>query len=505
MPRWSLPSAVPVIALLALATSAHATTTVSVQLIDGVNTVVAQDDNTAAVIETAQGLTEEMTPRHFVVIRNSAGVTAASVSCEPVGADVACVGSFGALVVVGNGGNDSITMDLIADGLPPLPAGADGGAGDDTIKATPDNRDVPQPETFLSGGIGNDTITGGNGADELHGGDGNDTIQAFEGPDEVYGEGGNDSVSAGKEEPEANAADRVDGGAGFDTIPLIDADYGRGFDDDVTVTVDGVANDGEAGEGDNVIAVEKFSVSADHATVAGTEAADDIFVDANTSTIDGRGGNDRLVAYDGHDRIAGGAGNDYLEGGFGNDVLDGGPGVDQFNGDRTESNVIAIGNDEIRARDGAAEQIGCGIGADTATVDAGDVVAPDCETVNRGPGPGDDLKPGDPEVVGKLKRGKIAKRGLKLRIACPAACSVTAELRVSKSLARKLKLGRSRVLARGKASTTGAGDAEPVLKIARKQARKRLKRRSRTAVKLVVRTTIAGEVTKATRSLTITR
>ena len=155
-----------------------------------------------------------------------------------------------------------------------------------------------------------------------------------------------------------------------------------------TVTVDGVANDGEPARGQRYRDREVLR-SADHATVAGSEAADDIFVDANTSTIDGRGGNDRLVAYDGHDRIAGGAGNDYLEGGFGNDVLDGGPGIDQFNGDRTETNVIAIGNDEIRARDGAAEQIGCGIGADTATVDAGDVVAPDCETVNRGAGPGD--------------------------------------------------------------------------------------------------------------------
>ena len=45
--------------------------------------------------------------------------------------------------------------------------------------------------------------------------------------------------------------------------------------------------------------------------------------------------------------------------------------------------MIAIGNDQIRARDGVAEQVNCGIGADTAQVDAGDVVDPSCESVDR--------------------------------------------------------------------------------------------------------------------------
>ena len=162
-------------------------------------------------------------------------------------------------------------------------------------------------------------------------------MQSFSGPDVVRGEGGDDSVSAGKEEPETNAADVVDGGPGFDRIPDVDADYNRGFDDNVSVTVDGQPNDGEAGEGDNVIAVEKIRVTADQATVVGSDANDDFFVEANGGTIKGLGGNDRLVAYDGHDTLEGGDGDDYLEGGFGNDVLDGGPGVDQFMGDRTET------------------------------------------------------------------------------------------------------------------------------------------------------------------------
>ena len=66
-------------------------------------------------------------------------------------------------------------------------------------RRTPENRTVPQPTTYIEG-------------------------EAFSGADKVFGEGGNDSVSGGKEEPATNAADLVDGGAGFDEIPNVDAD-----------------------------------------------------------------------------------------------------------------------------------------------------------------------------------------------------------------------------------------------------------------------------------------
>jgi hypothetical protein len=71
-------------------------------------------------------------------------------------------------------------------------------------------------------------------------------MQAFPGADKVFGEGGNDSVSGGKEESATNAADLVNGGAGFDEIPHVDADYNRGFDDNLAVPVDGQANDGSS-------------------------------------------------------------------------------------------------------------------------------------------------------------------------------------------------------------------------------------------------------------------
>ena len=389
-PRRFLIAVLPVLALLAFPALAGAVTQVSVTAVPGVgNVVVVNDDNSSAVIDVEHGITPPTPPPgnvRYVAVKNLAGVQAGA-GCgvdDPTTPTIAaCEGVFAALVVFGNGGNDKVTMDLIVNDLP-LNAEAYGGPGDDELRATPDTRNVPQPTTYIEGEAGNDIIVSGNGADELHGGDGNDTMQSFSGPDVVRGEGGDDSVSAGKEEPETNAADVVDGGPGFDRIPEVDADYNRGFDDNVSVTVDGQPNDGEAGEGDNVIAVEKIRVTADQATVVGSDANDDFFVEANGGTIKGMGGNDRLIAYDGHETLEGGDGDDYLEGGFGNDVLDGGPGVDQFMGDRTETNVIAIGNDQIRARDGNSEPVSCGIGADTAQVDASDVVDPSCESVQRG-------------------------------------------------------------------------------------------------------------------------
>jgi hypothetical protein len=491
------------LALLVAPALAGAATQVSVQQVQGLDVVVAVDDDGAGQIQTTLGI-DEPSQQPFVAVQSAGGATPGS-GCQTASATVVgCFGSYDAIVVYGNGGNDAITLTLIGNGVPPLHGEAYGGAGDDTLKAPPDFRDVPQPETYMDGEGGNDTIVTGNGADELHGGDGNDTLQAFEGPDVVRGEGGDDSVSAGKEEPDANAADVIDGGPGFDRIPDVDADYNRGFDDDVTVTVDGQPDDGEAAEGDNVIAVEALRIVADHATFGGSDAADDVFVEANTSTIRGNGGNDRLIAYDGHDTVEGGAGDDYLEGGFGNDVLDGGPGVDQFLGDRLETDVIAIGNDQIRARDGVAEQINCSIGADTAQVDTADVVDPSCESVDRPRGPDPELRAGKPQVVGKRSIRSIAKRGLAIRLACPAACTVTAELRVRKATARKLRLGRSRVLARATRTLAAAGDARLTLKVKR-SARKRFKRLRSVQVTLRTSTRIGGGTEAATRVLKLRR
>ena len=493
-PRTSI-AVLPLLALLAVPAPAGAATSVSVQNVDGVGpVVVATDADSAAVVEVEVATDVSDPTVHYVFLKSSTGASAADASCQVIGDIVACPGDVAAVVVNANGGNDKVTMKLISDGFR-LNGVASGGDGDDELRSQPDFRDVPQPNVFFQGDAGNDTIVSGNGADELHGGEGNDTMQSFEGPDKVFGEGGNDSVSAGKEEPDANAADVVNGGAGFDEIPLVDADYNRGFDDNVSVTVDGVADDGEPGEGDNVIDVEKFSVTANQATIRGSGGADDIFVEANTSSIKGLGGNDRLVAYDGNDTIEGGDGDDFLEGGFGNDTLDGGPGRDQFNGDRTESNVIAVGNDDIRARDGVSEQVACGIGSDRAEVDGNDVVAADCESVSRS----SRRFGSSTRVTLALVAGRIAGNGpLKVRIRNANAFVVTGSVsgQTTKAIATQRK---SKVKLKAKRFSVGANARKTVALKLPAALKRALKRTRKLSLRMTVKVKDPAGTTRTVR------
>lgn len=104
---------------------------------------------------------------------------------------------------------------------------------------------------------------------------------------------------------------------------------------------------------------------------------------AGGDVLDGGPGADRLAGGDGHDRLLGEAGDDRLRGGLrddvllggaGADVLEGGPGRDRFAG--------GPGDDRVEARDGVAEQVDCGRGADTARLDRRDR-ARGCERVIR--------------------------------------------------------------------------------------------------------------------------
>jgi len=91
-----------------------------------------------------------------------------------------------------------------------------------------------------------------------------------------------------------------------------------------------------------------------------------------------------LLGGSGADAVTGGAGADEVSGGEGNDVLAGGPGDDVLSGDQG-ADVIDGGDgaDRIAARDGEADAITCGPGADTVEADGIDTVAADCESVLR--------------------------------------------------------------------------------------------------------------------------
>jgi RTX calcium-binding nonapeptide repeat (4 copies) len=76
-----------------------------------------------------------------------------------------------------------------------------------------------------------------------------------------------------------------------------------------------------------------------------------------------------------NDTLTGSAASNLLIGDQGNDTVDGAAGFDLL--------TLGGGDDTANARDGVPDAIRCGSGNDTANVDNVDLVASDCETVNR--------------------------------------------------------------------------------------------------------------------------
>jgi hypothetical protein len=317
-----------------------------------------------------------------------------------------------------------------------------GGEGKDRL----DNANNQNSVTFDGGG-GNDEITGGEAGDTILAGAGNDKVNGRGGADQIDAGDGNDSLIGDGYNVDP-AADVIDGGPGVDTI---DTDWSDPTDPApplVNVTLGGGADDGRPGEADDVHGVEQLYVYS-AGTYVGADGPDDIQVRQvdKPSTLRGGGGDDSLDASDGADTLDGGPGNDVVDGGFGDDHIVGGPGTDQIHGDTPEGECgvvyckLPFGNDTIDARDGQIDSIDCGVGQDTVVADANDVVASDCENVDRGVAGGsgsDDQQGGGPKpsaacVVPKVKNLKLAAAKKKL---ATAGCAVKVRKAKSRSVAR---------------------------------------------------------------------
>jgi Ca2+-binding RTX toxin-like protein len=120
-------------------------------------------------------------------------------------------------------------------------------------------------------------------------------------------------------------------------------------------------------------------------TLRGTPGRDFLF---------GEAGDDALFGEGRADVLRGGPGNDYLDGGPGRDTLIDGPGDDRVvGGDESDHILLERGSDRVHAGkgddlvqagiDGRRDVISCGLGRDTAYVEAIDRVARDCERVFR--------------------------------------------------------------------------------------------------------------------------
>ena len=135
---------------------------------------------------------------------------------------------------------------------------ADLGDGNDTFLSRDTNATV-----VAQGGPGNDTFEGGINVDHFLGGEGDDKLDGGpKGGDDLHGEGGNDTLKGDHPSDHGIFADVLDGGAGVDTLTDYVYSGDPGSAPPISVTLDGQANDGRAGENDNVVTVERIVSSS---------------------------------------------------------------------------------------------------------------------------------------------------------------------------------------------------------------------------------------------------
>jgi Ca2+-binding RTX toxin-like protein len=214
----------------------------------------------------------------------------------------------------------------------------------------------------LYGGSGNDVIYGGPGSQQVFGGlspddlrnnrgvpeNGNDQlfggcpVSCADGNDNLWGSDGNDSLNGGP------GNDTLQGGFGVDTYvggsgdgdAVSYADHG----DSVNVSLDDVANDGRAGELENVPSdVENLYGGGGFDVLVGNFGRNALYGGASGDRLDGLEGSDWLEGGSGNDAIYGGQDDDIMFGGTGDDTLIGGLGFDKAR------EYVGEGNDTCQA------------------------------------------------------------------------------------------------------------------------------------------------------------
>lgn len=236
--------------------------------------------------------------------------------------------------IFGAGGDDTILMDGHWG------AAAHGGDGNDSISIASDGGTESVARFY--GDAGNDTLLSQQGDDYLAGGTGNDYMSSGKGRDYF------DESAPG--ETGANGADTIIGG------PLPDVVSYANRVDSVNVSLDDNANDGEAGEGDNV--------GSDVETVIGGNGSDTLTGSNNEEILNGGAGDDHLYGGGGADDLSGGPGDDDLHGGPANDKLGGGEGVDQLWGDDGLDQLAGDSENDSLDGGGGNDSLNGGAGSD---------------------------------------------------------------------------------------------------------------------------------------------
>lgn len=338
---------------------------------------------------------------------------------------------------------DGDDWGIVSEDLPGIPVVFDGGPGNDRL-----NGPLRGVGVTFNGGDGNDELDGGDLADVLDGGPGNDRVKGDAGNDVVRGGDGDDLVEG---DSLAVGADTIDGGPGYDRS---EADWIQpGASAGMTITLDGVANDGHPGEGDNVVAMEEFTFTQPAVFVAGAEVVRVRIYnhEVGSSNVAGGPANDNLRTHDYNDTIDGKAGDDTIEGGYGDDTITGGPGKDTINAEAGTGSCsflvcrVGVGNDTVNVRDGEVDSVVCGVGTDTVVADADDTIAADCETVDRGivtPPRTEPRREPRREPSGKRCMVPKVKAGTKLAVAKRALAKKGCKAKTKKMRSKAVKKGR---------------------------------------------------------------
>ena len=219
-----------------------------------------------------------------------------------------------------------------------------GGDGNDTLTGMA----AGSPRYYLRGGEGDDVLTGGTNKDDLRGGDGNDDLfglgerDLFRGGEGADDENGGDGVDTFFQDDESNGADDLDGAGGNDIVSYASRRVR------VVVTTNesvGAGNDGQAGEGDDVVDIEKIKGGRKNDRLVSKETVNTwLYGNAGDDELVGLGGPDKLYGKAGNDLLQGGDGPDKLYGGSGNDILQGGNGTDYAAGGTGADSCSSIEN-----------------------------------------------------------------------------------------------------------------------------------------------------------------
>jgi Ca2+-binding RTX toxin-like protein len=208
----------------------------------------------------------------------------------------------------------------------------------------------------ISGGAGNDRLSGGqeidriygragddhlgeepsptgrfnfdmaeDSSDILRGGPGDDILRAGQGQDILSGDRGNDLEYGGddsdlfEEGVTRNGADMLYGGPGFPDEVSYRHRIGS-----ISVTLNGVADDGRLDEGDNVgpeSDIEQVTTGTGPDSLVGSSLTDYLYGGRGDDWIRGGAGDDWLGGESGYDNVAGGPDYDRCGGGYGPDSI----------------------------------------------------------------------------------------------------------------------------------------------------------------------------------------